>query len=131
MATTEPPQAALRPFATLLTTYRTARRISQSRLADRAGFDHSWPSRLEAAQRRPSLDTVERLTRALDLTPDETDRLRVAAGFVPLHHPALPELDPLVRVIADALDEGGGLSEAARERLRAALTAVLALADTE
>ena len=54
-------------FGGLLKAMREARRISQSKLAERADFDHSYVSRLESGARMPTRDAVERLASALTL----------------------------------------------------------------
>lgn len=75
---TTPPE-----FGPALKRAREARKVSQSKLADRAGFDHSYVSRLEAGARTPTRDAVDRLGEALELPKDEWDALRYAAGFRP------------------------------------------------
>ena len=45
-------------FAPLLREYRDRRRLSQSRLAEAAGFDHSYVSRLESGTRMPTRDAL-------------------------------------------------------------------------
>lgn len=73
--------------------------LSQARLAEVAGLDHSTISRLESGARRPSRDVIERLAMALDLTDEERERLSWSAGFVPRGNAAiesvLQELDHL------------------------------------
>lgn len=68
-------------FGDELKTLRERRRLSQSRLADMAGFDHSFISRLESGDRFPTRDAVRRLASALSATPIERDRLMTSAGF--------------------------------------------------
>src|SRR3954471_21228424 len=70
-------------FGGLLKAMREARRISQSKLAERADFDHSYVSRLESGARMPTRDAVERLASALTLAQSEEDGLLAAAGFLP------------------------------------------------
>ena len=60
-------------FGGLLKAMREARRISQSKLAERADFDHSYVSRLESGARMPTRDAVERLASALTLAQSEED----------------------------------------------------------
>src|SRR5215211_5731792 len=62
-------------FGGLLKAMREARRISQSKLAERADFDHSYVSRLESGARMPTRDAVERLASALTLAQSEEDGL--------------------------------------------------------
>lgn len=56
--------------------------VSQSGLAERAGFDHSYVSRLESGARTPTRDAVERLATALHVEPDDRERLLRSAGFI-------------------------------------------------
>ena len=51
-------------FGVTLKRFREARRVSQSKLAERAGFDHSYVSRLESSARTPTRDAVEQLAGA-------------------------------------------------------------------
>ena len=71
------------PFADLLAHYRTRVRLSQSRLAEAAGYDHSYVSRLETGARNPTRDNITAFARALALDPPERDRLLASAGFLP------------------------------------------------
>jgi len=52
-------------FSAWLMTHLKARRMSQRQLAQRSGIDHSSISRLSRGGRTPSLQTAERLARAL------------------------------------------------------------------
>ena len=76
-------------FGVLLATFRgragtrEGKRLSQSELAERAGFDHSYVSRLECGIRMPSFETVLDLAAALELSEADTDRLLIAAHFPP------------------------------------------------
>lgn len=70
-------------FGQTLRPLREARHLSQSKLAERADFDHSYVSRLESGARQPTLDAVERLAKALGLAEPEAEALRMAAGFMP------------------------------------------------
>src|SRR5690554_6954042 len=70
-------------FGVTLKRYREARRVSQSKLAERAGFDHSYVSRLESGARTPTRDAVEQLASAMELDRTQHDELLAAAGFLP------------------------------------------------
>jgi transcriptional regulator with XRE-family HTH domain len=70
-------------FANMLTRIRTAKGVSQTRLAHRAGYDRSYVSRLERATRRPTIDAVDNLALGLDADEVEHDALRLSAGFAP------------------------------------------------
>lgn len=69
-------------FGGLLRGFRERRnRISQSKLAEKAGYDHSFLSRLEAGSRMPTRESVERLAQAMELSQEETNLLLLTAGF--------------------------------------------------
>lgn len=70
-------------FAPLLRELRDRRRLSQSRLAEAAGFDHSYVSRLESGARMPTRDAVAKLADAMGLVESERDALLASAGFMP------------------------------------------------
>ncbi|MCO5175563.1 MAG: helix-turn-helix domain-containing protein [Thermomicrobiales bacterium] len=70
-------------FAGLLRDMRDRRRLSQSRLAEAAGFDHSYVSRLESGNRMPTRDAVLKLGDAMALEESERDALLASAGFMP------------------------------------------------
>lgn len=69
-------------FGTALKGAREARNISQSKLAERADFDHSYVSRLESGARVPTRDAVMRLAAAMGLLDPARDRLLATAGFL-------------------------------------------------
>lgn len=78
--------AAIR-FGQTLTRLRTAQRLSQNQLAQRAGLNHSYISRLESGGRGdPSRVVVEQFVGALGLDAHgrDADELRMAAGFLPV-----------------------------------------------
>ncbi len=72
-------------FAELLKAHRESSYTTQSKLAELAEFDHSYVSRLETGARNPTRDAVGRLAKALNLSPRESDELRMAAGFLGEH----------------------------------------------
>ena len=81
-------------FGAILKQLREPRRISQSKLALAAGFDHSYVSRLESGARKPAREAVEQLADALKVTPAERDQLLVSAGFTgPVDATALALMD--------------------------------------
>ena len=95
------------PFGSVLSyyRYRFGRRfrngLSQAKLAEMTGVNHSYISRLESGDRQPSAAMVHSIADALQLgkgTPDR-DVLLVAAGFRPdeptslLATPALAKLN--------------------------------------
>ena len=90
-------------FGGLLKAMREARRISQSKLAERADFDHSYVSRLESGARMPTRDAVERLASALTLAQSEEDGLLAAAGFLPRDVSSLLSDEPVLGEVLDLL----------------------------
>lgn len=90
-------------FGVLLKGLREARRVSQSKLAERADFDHSYVSRLESGARMPTRDAVERLAQAMALTQVEEDGLLAAAGFLPRDVASLLSDEPVIGEVLDLL----------------------------
>ncbi|MCS7295801.1 MAG: helix-turn-helix transcriptional regulator [Dehalococcoidia bacterium] len=105
-------------FGALLRQYRERVGISCSELARRTGLHYSYISRLEHGSRHPSLEAVERMVRALDLTVEECHALRAAAGYPP---------EPLTPALADvfALLGHHGLSGDLRRAFYADLRALV------
>jgi transcriptional regulator with XRE-family HTH domain len=92
-------------FGVLLKRVREARRVSQSKLAERAEFDHSYVSRLESGARMPTREAVERLARAMDLAQNEQDALLAAAGFLPRDVASLLSDEPVIGEVLDLLQD--------------------------
>lgn len=75
---------------------------SQIAVADGAGYDKSFISRLESGERDPKRETILLLAESLGLSPDDTDKLLLSAGFMPvqatalLANPVLARLDDLM-----------------------------------
>lgn len=87
MAQEETTSGAAVRFGQTLTRLRTAQRLSQNQLAQRAGLNHSYISRLESGGRGdPSRVVVEQFIGALglDASGRDADDLRMAAGFLPI-----------------------------------------------
>lgn len=78
-----PTTRATSGFGATLRRLREAGRTSQSRLAERAGFDHSYVSRLECGARTPTREAAVQLAEALGLDHAGQDSLLAAAGFLP------------------------------------------------
>lgn len=80
--------------------------LSQSKLARRAGFDHSYVSKLESADRDPSAESVRRLCDALGLEPEDAlrDTMLTAAGFKPNSAAAMLSCAVLIDLDAAWLD---------------------------
>ena len=92
-------------FGSQLKVLREARRVSQSKLAERADFDHSYVSRLESGARMPTRDAVERLATALQLSHPEQDGLLAAAGFLPRDVSSLLSEEPIVGEVLGLLQD--------------------------
>ncbi len=92
--------------------------LSQSALGRRAQVHASIVSRLESGDRTPSNPgLVEALARGLRLSPDNTDRLLAAAGFVPAVIGRLGAGDPTLLLVAQVLADSR-VSADERQRLR-------------
>lgn len=88
-----------RSFAELLRWYRERTGVSQARLARLVRVDHSYVSRLERGERRPSRDLILRIADALSLPAADTSALLASAGFTP--SVLDPELEALASLLAD------------------------------
>lgn len=111
-------------FALALRKTRERQRLSQSRLAAAAGFDHSYVSRLESGTRTPTRDAVSKLGEALMLDAIETDALLASAGFMPDRIENLLAAEPVVGEVLGIL-QNGGVPEDVREDLRAAISLLI------
>jgi transcriptional regulator with XRE-family HTH domain len=63
------PMDLLTRFAGNVRRLRAKKRLSQKSLADKVGISVSYVSMLERGQRSPPLETVERMAKALGVTP--------------------------------------------------------------
>ncbi len=124
----KPPASPLRTrptnaFGTTLRELREQTALSQSALGRRAQVHASIVSRLESGDRTPSSPgLVEALARGLRLSPDDTDRLLAAAGFVPSVITRLGPGDPTLLLVAQVLTDSR-VSDDERQRLRAVIEA--------
>jgi transcriptional regulator with XRE-family HTH domain len=107
-------------FGGLLKRCREMRHVSQSKLAERASFDHSYVSRLESGARTPTRDAVDRLGEALNLNQIERDSLLAAAGFLPRDVTSLLASEPVIGEVLDLLQDES-LPMEARENFRQVL----------
>ncbi len=108
-------------FGTALRAFREQTDLSQSALGRRAQVHASIVSRLESGDRTPSSPgLVEALARGLQLSPDDTDRLLAAAGFVPVVITRLGAGDPTLLLVAQVLTDSR-ISADERQRLRAVI----------
>lgn len=93
-------------FAALLRELRDRRRLSQSRLAAAAGFDHSYVSRLESGNRMPTRDAVQKLADAMALGDEDRDALLASAGFMPGRIESLFADEPVLSEVLGLLQDG-------------------------
>jgi transcriptional regulator with XRE-family HTH domain len=107
-------------FGKVLKRFREVRRVSQSKLAERAGFDHSYVSRLESGARTPTRDAVEQLSRALELDRVQQDELLAAAGFLPREVSSLLAGEPEITEVLGLL-QNDEVPEAYRDSMRQVL----------
>ncbi|MBX5444490.1 helix-turn-helix transcriptional regulator [Sphaerobacter sp.] len=104
-------------FAELLKRFREEARTSQSRLAESAGFDHSYVSRLESGNRTPTREAVVKLADALGLTPEQRDSLLAAAGYMPQRVESLLADEPILSEVLQLL-QSRDIPEPIRQNVR-------------
>lgn len=72
-------------FGSILRRYRMRSGLSQNALAKLVGINASYINRLESGEREaPTRDVALALASALELLPEEVDRLLFAAGHLPV-----------------------------------------------
>lgn len=113
-------QQEVRTFGVTLKQFREVRRVSQSKLAERAGFDHSYVSRLESGARTPTRDAVQQLSQALELERVQQDELLASAGFLPREVSSLLSGEPEITDVLGLL-QNNQVPEAYRESMRQVL----------
>lgn len=105
-------------FGTFLRSFRERTGLSQSALGRDAGVHASIVNRLESGDRAPSNpELVNALAQGMQLSPDDTDRLLAAGGFVPAVISRLGAGDPTLLLVAQALTDVR-VPEDERQRLR-------------
>ena len=104
-------------FGNLLKSLREKNGVSQSKLAERAYFDHSYVSRLESGARMPTREAVDRLGTAMNLEPAELDSLLASAGFLPKDVSSLLSAEPALGEVLEVLQDETVPSEF-RENMR-------------
>ena len=107
-------------FGGVLKSFREGRRVSQSKLAARAGFDHSYVSRLESGARTPTREAVDQLAIALELEGVQHDELLVSAGFLPREVSSLLAGEPEITEVLNLL-QNVEVPEAYRASMRQVL----------
>lgn len=98
-------------FGAMLRSLRERQGVSQSKLAERAEFDHSYVSRLESGARMPAREAVDRLGEALNLEQQQLDSLLAAAGFLPRDVSSLLSSEPVIGEVLDLLQDEAVPSE--------------------
>lgn len=105
-------------FAQVLRALREARGLTKTALAAEVGTDSGYLTRCEQGERTPStVELVDRIAAALHCSPAEADRLRVAAGFLPVALERIGSDDPDVLLLARLLDPDA-LPESTRQAVR-------------
>lgn len=107
-------------FGSTLKKFRESRRVSQSKLAERAGFDHSYVSRLESGARTPTRDAVQQLSIAMELEEIQQDELLASAGFLPREISSLLSGEPEITEVLSLL-QNNHVPEAYRDSMRQVL----------
>lgn len=107
-------------FGVTLKQFRENRRVSQSKLAERAGFDHSYVSRLESGARTPTRDAVQQLAQALELEGQQQDELLASAGFLPGEISSLLSGEPEITEVLGLL-QNNQMPDAYRDSMRQVL----------
>lgn len=107
-------------FGVTLKQFRENRRVSQSKLAERAGFDHSYVSRLESGARTPTRDAVQQLAQALELERQQQDELLASAGFLPGEISSLLSGEPEITEVLGLL-QNNQMPDAYRDSMRQVL----------
>ena len=92
-------------FGSLLKTLRERHNVSQSKLAERADFDHSYVSRLESGARMPTREAVDRLGTAMGLDHGALDALLASAGFLPKDVTSLLSNEPALGEVLEMLQD--------------------------
>ena len=110
-------------FGGTLKRFREARRVSQSKLAERAGFDHSYVSRLESGARTPTRDAVQQLSEALELDRLQQDELLASAGFLPQEVSSLLSGEPEITDVL-ALLQNTAMPDDYRQTMRQVLRVI-------
>lgn len=104
-------------FSQLLKRMREEARVSQSRLAEAAGFDHSYVSRLESGNRTPTREAVLKLADALELAPEQRDALLASAGYMPEQVESLLADEPILTEVLRLL-QSHDVPEPVRQNVR-------------
>lgn len=105
------------PFHVVFRTITRDRlKMSQGKIAEQCGADHSYISRLCTGDRKPSRDFLDNFCRVFSLTDAERTSLYNSAGFtLPTHQRMLEKLPPafvtFMQEASEAIDLGIYLDE--------------------
>jgi transcriptional regulator with XRE-family HTH domain len=95
-------------FASLLPTFRQEQHLTQSALADAAGYDRSYISYLERGLRNPTRDVVLTIAGVLELSPSQRDTLLLSARYAAQDGPSGTSInlnDRLVELVARSIND--------------------------
>ena len=96
-------------FADMMLYLRKKYGASQRIVAEGSGFDKSFISRLESGDREPtSREMILRLAEGIGASPEDSDKLLLTAGYMPVQAQAMlnnPELARLDDLMATATDD--------------------------
>lgn len=122
----------LSTFGHLLKGFRLSRGLTQKELADAVDVNGSYIARLERDERRPSRRVVLDLSKAMQLSADDTDRLLASAQHLPegdlakiIAQSGVSMTHPAIQAVANALQDRE-LSPHGREQLEGEIIAYVA-----
>ena len=122
----------LTSFGRMLKEFRLQHGLSQKALADAVNVDGSYIARLEMDDRRPSRRVVLDVAQAMELSPEDTDRLLASAQHLPegdldrlLADGGGPLMHPALRAVANAVEDQN-LSPEGRKQLEDEIMAYVA-----
>lgn len=110
-------------FGATLKAVLAAHRLSQSKAAEMADYDHSYISRLCAGSRMPTREFIDCLATNCGFSDEEWNWLLLAAGFIPRDATLL---DPELQDAADALHDPA-IPAVYRESLRLQISALVGI----
>ena len=111
-------------FSNALKTFREGAGLSQKRLAESIGLDHSFICRLENGNRMPTRKALDTIAMGLNLNPLQADYLYKEAGFT--YTGAMMEVPDMARTV---LESAGGYPEDIIEHVDIVWRSLVALAD--
>jgi len=116
----------------MLKEMRLGRHLTQKELAESVNVNGSYIARLERNERRPSRKVVMNLAKAMQLSPEESDRLLASAQHLPegdlakiIAQSGVSMAHPVIQAVANALQDSD-LSPHGREQLESEIVAYVA-----